>query len=69
MQDEAGAIRFRVVKAGRYSDEVLEEIKATFREYLGKGLRIDVEFVDTRHESDDETSADSAPAMSTGTTR
>jgi phenylacetate-CoA ligase len=46
VQDEPGALRFYVVKAGRYSDDVLEEVKATFRKYLGEGLRIDVEFVE-----------------------
>jgi phenylacetate-CoA ligase len=46
VQDEPGAIRFLVVKAGRYSDDVLEEVKALIRAYLGEGLRIDVEFVD-----------------------
>jgi phenylacetate-CoA ligase len=46
VQEEPGALRFYVVKAGRYSDEVLEEVKATFRKYLGERLRIDVEFVE-----------------------
>lgn len=46
VQEEAGALRFCVVKAGRYSDDVLEEVKALFRKYLGEELRIDVEFVD-----------------------
>jgi phenylacetate-CoA ligase len=46
VQDEPGALRFYVVKAGRYSDDVLEEAKATFRKYLGEKLRIDVEFVE-----------------------
>jgi phenylacetate-CoA ligase len=36
-----------VVKGGRYSDEVLAEILATFREYLGPDLEIEVEFVDS----------------------
>ncbi len=46
IQDERGAIRFCIVKGGRYSDEVLEEVLATFRRYLGEGMRIDVEFVE-----------------------
>jgi phenylacetate-coenzyme A ligase PaaK-like adenylate-forming protein/glycosyltransferase involved in cell wall biosynthesis len=46
VQDQPGALRFLLVKAGRYSDDVLEEVKATFRRYLGESLRIDVEFVD-----------------------
>jgi phenylacetate-CoA ligase len=44
VQEEVGAIKFRVVKAARYSDETLEEIKALIRQYLGEGLRIDVIF-------------------------
>ncbi len=46
IQEQRGAITFRIVKAGRYSDDVLDEVIATFREYLGAGMRIDVEFVD-----------------------
>lgn len=46
VQDEPGAIRFRVVKGSRYSDDTLEEVKSLIRKYLGDGLRIDVEFVD-----------------------
>ena len=46
LQEEPGALRLRVVKAGRYSEDVLEEVKATFRQYLGDKLRIDVEFVE-----------------------
>lgn len=46
VQDEPNAMRFRVVKGGRYSDEVLQHILETFRKYLGEDMRIDVEFVD-----------------------
>jgi phenylacetate-CoA ligase len=46
VQERPNAMTFRVVKGGRYSDEVLEEILATFRNYLGEDLVIDVEFVD-----------------------
>ena len=46
IQEERGTITFRIVKAGRYSDDVLDEILATFREYLGARMRVDVEFVD-----------------------
>ncbi len=46
VQEEAGAIRFRLVKAARYSDDTLDEVKALIRQYLGETLRIDVEFVD-----------------------
>lgn len=46
VQEEAGAIRFRIVKGGRFSLGVLDEINATFRQYLGEGLKIQVEYVD-----------------------
>ena len=46
VQDEPGAIRFRVVKGGRFSDDVLEEVLATIREHLGDDLPIDVQFVE-----------------------
>ena len=46
VQEERGAIRFRLVKGGRYSDDTLEEVKALIRKYLGDALRIDVEFVE-----------------------
>jgi len=46
VQDEPGAIHFRVVKASRYADDTLDEIKALIRRYLGDGLRIDVEFAE-----------------------
>ena len=46
VQDRPNAITFRVAKAGRYSDDVLQDILATFRRYLGHDLRIDVEFAD-----------------------
>jgi phenylacetate-CoA ligase len=46
VQEEAGAIRFRVVKGTRYSDDTLDEVKALIRRYLGDSLRIDVEFAD-----------------------
>lgn len=46
IQEERGRIRFRVVKGGRYSDDILQEVLATFRDHLGKDMRIDVEHVD-----------------------
>lgn len=46
VQERQGAMTFRVVRGGRYSDDVLEEILATFRQYLGDDLEIDVEFVE-----------------------
>lgn len=46
VQEERDAIRFRVVKGGRFSQQVLDEVLATFRQYLGERMRIDVEFED-----------------------
>ena len=46
IQEERDAMTFRVVKGDRYSDGVLEEVLATFRQYLGERMRIDVELVD-----------------------
>ena len=46
LQDERDAMKLRVVKGGRFSEGVLEEVLATFRHYLGDRMRIDVEFVD-----------------------
>lgn len=46
VQEEPGAIRFRVVKGMRYSDDVLDEVKALIRQYLGEGLKIEVEFAE-----------------------
>jgi phenylacetate-CoA ligase len=46
VQEERDAMIFRVVKGGRFSDDVLDEVLATFREYLGQEMKITVEFVD-----------------------
>lgn len=46
VQEDPGAIRFRVVKGSRYSDDVLDECKRLIRQHLGHDLRIDTEFVD-----------------------
>lgn len=46
IQDERDAMTFRVVKGGRFSQSVLDEVLTTFRQYLGERMRIDVEFVD-----------------------
>jgi phenylacetate-CoA ligase len=46
VQEEQGALRFVIVKAGRYSDDVLAEILATFRQYLGQDMKIAVESTD-----------------------
>jgi len=47
VQEQPEAIRFRVVKGSRYSDDVLEECQRLIRQHLGESLRIDVEFVDS----------------------
>jgi phenylacetate-CoA ligase len=46
VQEEPGALTFRVVKGARYSDDVMDQVKATIRQFLGSELRIDVEFVE-----------------------
>jgi phenylacetate-CoA ligase len=46
IQEERGRIVFRIVKGGRFSDDILQEVLATFRDHLGKDMRIDVESVD-----------------------
>lgn len=46
VQEEPGAITFRVVKGGRFSDDVLGEVLAGFRGVLGDDLRIAVDFVE-----------------------
>lgn len=46
VQEQPGALRFVLVKAGRFHDDVLSEILATFRRYLGEDMKIDVEVTD-----------------------
>jgi phenylacetate-CoA ligase len=46
VQERPGSITFNVVKGGRYSDEVLQEVLATFRRHLGQDIAIDVRFLD-----------------------
>jgi phenylacetate-CoA ligase len=46
VQDEPNAIKLRIVKAARYSDDTMEEIKTLIRQYLGEDLRIDTIFED-----------------------
>lgn len=46
VQEEPGAMTFRVVKGSRFSQQVLDEILTTFRKHLGERMRIDVDFVD-----------------------
>jgi phenylacetate-CoA ligase len=46
VQERPGSITFNVVKGGRYSDEVLQEVLATFRRHLGQDIAIEVRFLD-----------------------
>jgi phenylacetate-CoA ligase len=46
VQEERGAMKFNIVKGSRFSQQVLDEVLATFRQHLGERMRIDVEFVD-----------------------
>jgi len=46
VQEEPDAMSFKVVKGSRFSNDILEQVLATFRQYLGDSMRIDVEFVD-----------------------
>lgn len=46
VQEKPRCMVFKVVKGGRYSDDVLQQILATFRDYLGQDMGIEVEFVD-----------------------
>jgi phenylacetate-CoA ligase len=46
VQERPNAITFNVVKGGRYSDDVLEEVLATFRHHLGDEIEIATVFVD-----------------------
>jgi phenylacetate-CoA ligase len=46
VQERAKAVTFNIVKGGRYSDDVLQEVLATFRQHLGEDMQIDVEFVE-----------------------
>jgi phenylacetate-CoA ligase len=46
VQDRPGAITLRIVKAPRYSDDTLDELKALIRRHLGDDLAIEVAVVD-----------------------
>jgi phenylacetate-coenzyme A ligase PaaK-like adenylate-forming protein/glycosyltransferase involved in cell wall biosynthesis len=46
VQERPNAITFNVVKGGRYSDDVLEQVLATFRHHLGEEIEIATVFVD-----------------------
>ena len=46
IQEEPGAITFQIVKGGRFSQDVLDQVITKFREHLGERMRIQVEFVD-----------------------
>ncbi|MBX3025587.1 glycosyltransferase [bacterium] len=44
VQERRGAIRLRIVRGTRFSDEQFDEILALMRRYLGAAMQIDVEF-------------------------
>lgn len=46
VQDRPSHLLLRLVRGGRFSPDVREEILATFRRYLGDDMQIDVELVD-----------------------
>jgi len=46
VQELHGAITFHVMRGGRFSDDVLQEVLATFRNHLGEDMTIDVVFVE-----------------------
>jgi phenylacetate-CoA ligase len=46
VQERPGHITFNVVKGGRFSEDVLDQVLAAFREHLGSDMKIDVAFVD-----------------------
>ena len=46
VQERRGHVTLRVVKGGRYSEEVLQEILGLLRQYLGARMAIDVEFLE-----------------------
>ena len=46
MQEEAGAIRLRIIKALRFDDATFQEVLGLLRQYLGQDMKIEVEFVD-----------------------
>lgn len=46
-QERFGAIELRIVKGGRFSQSVLDQILAQLHDYLGRDLVIDVKFLDS----------------------
>ncbi len=46
VQNERGAITFKVVKGKRFSDETLAEVLRVLHQFLGEDMQIDVDFVD-----------------------
>jgi phenylacetate-CoA ligase len=46
VQEQPGRLVFRVVKGGRWSAAVMDEILATFRRHLGEDLQIDLQLTD-----------------------
>jgi phenylacetate-CoA ligase len=46
VQSERGAITLRVVRGKRFSDETMGEVLRLLRQFLGEGMRIDIDYCD-----------------------
>lgn len=46
VQEQRGAITFKVVKGSRFTSEAMDEVLRTLRTFLGASMQIDVEYVD-----------------------
>lgn len=46
IQTEPSAMTLRIARGGRFSRDILDNALATFRRYLGEGMRIDVELAE-----------------------
>jgi len=46
VQEQLGAMQFKVIRGPRFSETALEEILASFRQHLGSDMIINVEYVD-----------------------
>jgi phenylacetate-CoA ligase len=47
VQREPGAVQLELVKAGRFSSDVMDTVQQIVRRHLGEKLRIDLQFVDS----------------------
>lgn len=46
VQEKMGEINFIVIKGGRYSDKILNEIVGGIKQYLGSNTKVNIQFVD-----------------------